>query len=242
MAQFDQLVVDDLPERVRAYRPEHGSDLMPTAASDLVTVAELEQRYIRHVLGVERGNKSRAARILGYDRRTLYRKLEREAATAQSSENANAPKGNGADVSKPDSDRDSSDARASSTPPSSVIEDGANGSADGATERTILVVDDDRDTLEILQILLESKGFRVQTAAGIAEAMRARDVDIVLTDVRLGDGIGSDLVGRFGSAPVVAMSGHSRDGFDEVGFREWLTKPVSLERLTTALETVLAAP
>jgi DNA-binding NtrC family response regulator len=38
---------------------------------------ELERRYIQRVLETVRGNKADAARILGVDRKTLYRKLER---------------------------------------------------------------------------------------------------------------------------------------------------------------------
>lgn len=50
---------------------------LPANAEDLVSAAELERRYVAHVLEKVNGNKSRAARILGFDRRTLYRKLER---------------------------------------------------------------------------------------------------------------------------------------------------------------------
>jgi DNA-binding NtrC family response regulator len=45
--------------------------------SGLITVDELERRYIQRVLTLTAGNKSRAAQILGFDRRTLYRKIER---------------------------------------------------------------------------------------------------------------------------------------------------------------------
>jgi two-component system response regulator HydG len=38
---------------------------------------EVERRYIAQVLDALGGNKASAARILGLDRRTLYRKLER---------------------------------------------------------------------------------------------------------------------------------------------------------------------
>ncbi len=38
---------------------------------------EVERRYIQHVLRAVGGNKAQAARVLGFDRRTLYRKLER---------------------------------------------------------------------------------------------------------------------------------------------------------------------
>ena len=38
---------------------------------------EVKRRYILHVLEFASGNKTLAARILGFDRRTIYRKLER---------------------------------------------------------------------------------------------------------------------------------------------------------------------
>jgi two-component system response regulator AtoC len=38
---------------------------------------EVERRYVLRVLQAVSGNKREAARILGFDRKTLYRKLER---------------------------------------------------------------------------------------------------------------------------------------------------------------------
>jgi two-component system response regulator HydG len=46
-------------------------------ANEIVSLDELEQRYIARVIQLLGGNKARAARLLGLDRRTLYRKLER---------------------------------------------------------------------------------------------------------------------------------------------------------------------
>ena len=48
-----------------------------TLVDDRPTLAELEQRYINLILQQEGGNKKRAAEVLGIDRRTLYRTLER---------------------------------------------------------------------------------------------------------------------------------------------------------------------
>jgi len=80
MTQFDQVAVADLPPRVQTYEPTSESAFLPQTASELVTVDELERRYILHVLALMNGNKARTARILGYDRRTLYRKIVRFAA------------------------------------------------------------------------------------------------------------------------------------------------------------------
>ena len=45
--------------------------------SDLPSLEELERRYLLHVLGSVSGNRTRAADVLGVDRRTLYRMAER---------------------------------------------------------------------------------------------------------------------------------------------------------------------
>jgi len=45
--------------------------------ADLTTLDELERRYLLHVLDAANGNRTRAAEILGIDRRTLYRMAER---------------------------------------------------------------------------------------------------------------------------------------------------------------------
>ncbi|MCC6993181.1 MAG: sigma-54-dependent Fis family transcriptional regulator [Deltaproteobacteria bacterium] len=78
LTRFDHLTVEDLPEKVRAYRAEQ-LVIATDDPTELVTLDELERRYIHRVLAMVNGNKSRAAKILGLDRRTLYRKLERQA-------------------------------------------------------------------------------------------------------------------------------------------------------------------
>lgn len=54
----------------------------PTAGSQLPTLAEWNQRYIEYVLNFTKGKKTAAARILGINRRTLYRRKKSKAAQA----------------------------------------------------------------------------------------------------------------------------------------------------------------
>jgi two-component system response regulator HydG len=80
LARFEQVTVDDLPERVRAYRRSH-IIVAGENPDELVPLEEVERRYILRVLEASSGNKRLAARVLGLDRKTLYRKLERYGAS-----------------------------------------------------------------------------------------------------------------------------------------------------------------
>jgi len=76
LARYEEVMVDDLPEKIRSYRRSHvlvASD----DPSELVPLEEVERRYILRVMEAVAGNKTLASRILGLDRKTLYRKLER---------------------------------------------------------------------------------------------------------------------------------------------------------------------
>ncbi len=76
LARHDTLGVDDLPEKVRDHRPPRVIVESDNPA-DLLPMDEVERRYVLRVLQAVGGNKTLAAEVLGFDRRTLYRKLER---------------------------------------------------------------------------------------------------------------------------------------------------------------------
>ena len=76
LARFEEVIVEDLPVQVRDYRATHVL-VAANDPSELVPLAEVERRYIERVMEVVGSNKRQAAQVLGVDRATLYRKLER---------------------------------------------------------------------------------------------------------------------------------------------------------------------
>ncbi|HTR54097.1 MAG TPA: sigma-54 dependent transcriptional regulator [Kofleriaceae bacterium] len=76
LAAYGEIAVGDLPDKVRAFRPTQ-IVLSSSDPEQLVTLEELERRYVLRVLESVAGNKAAAARVLGIERRTLYRMLER---------------------------------------------------------------------------------------------------------------------------------------------------------------------
>lgn len=67
------LTPDDFPEQIRSL-PVGGSG--PTS-TELPSLEEVEKRHVAHVIEALSGNMTRAAEVLGLDRRTLYRMVER---------------------------------------------------------------------------------------------------------------------------------------------------------------------
>jgi len=80
LSRFEELTLEDLPERIRSYRPDH---FVMTAddVEEIISLDELERRYIARALKLLNGNKARAAQLLGVDRRTLYRRLGKYASS-----------------------------------------------------------------------------------------------------------------------------------------------------------------
>ena len=76
LTAHERLVVEDLPETVRRYRHTDLA-LSEQAGEQFLPMEEIERKHILKVLQSLGGNKLLAAKVLGLDRRTLYRKLER---------------------------------------------------------------------------------------------------------------------------------------------------------------------
>jgi len=110
----------------------------------------------------------------------------------------------------------------------------------------ILVVDDDRDTLNVLRRLLTREGHEVIAAKTVADGLelsRAGRVDLLISDIALPDGSGYELmaaVKAMHGAPGIALSGHV-DELDkrrsaDAGFCMHLDKPVRFDDVLAAIE------
>jgi DNA-binding response OmpR family regulator len=110
----------------------------------------------------------------------------------------------------------------------------------------ILVVEDHRDTRDAMAKLLRFSGYGVCTAGCVAEALRAAEresIDLVVCDLTLPDGNGSELVRELRQrrpVPAIAVTGHTEDSEfpadAQANFCERLTKPVQLPILLAAIE------
>ncbi|HEX8144829.1 MAG TPA: sigma-54 dependent transcriptional regulator [Pyrinomonadaceae bacterium] len=78
-ARGAEVAAEDLPSRLQGDHARRHQLESPLVAlySDLVSLEELERRYLIYVLEKVGGNRTRAAEILGIDRRTFYRMAER---------------------------------------------------------------------------------------------------------------------------------------------------------------------
>lgn len=112
-----------------------------------------------------------------------------------------------------------------------------------------MLVDDDQNTVKLLQMLLEMDGFEVIIAPNSESAMeQAKEVkpDAFLVDYHLSDASGADLVRdlrsekAFSKVPIIMTSGldHSDEAI-EIGASEFLLKPFEPNDLSGRLKALL---
>jgi CheY-like chemotaxis protein len=122
------------------------------------------------------------------------------------------------------------------------------------TEATVLVVDDDHDTLLLLESTLRLAGARPIAADSVAEALRRSDgitLDAMISDIAMPGQDGYTLItllkDRLGDgmpAATVALTAYASPADREralaAGFREHLAKPINPDLLLQTLEDLLA--
>lgn len=118
------------------------------------------------------------------------------------------------------------------------------------SEHKALIVDDEPDILELLEITLERMNIDCSTAADINTAkflLKDKSFDICLTDMRLPDGDGVDLVAymqeKYPNIPVAVITAHGNMETAisalKSGAFDFLTKPVDLTLLRNLIDNAL---
>ena len=120
--------------------------------------------------------------------------------------------------------------------------------AGGATEPTVLLVEDDPSLRLLCRVNLELEHYRVLEAesVGRAEELVVREeIDVVLLDLHVGERDGTELLPllreRRPRAAVCLLTGTSEtDPPQEEGVAAFIRKPFELEQLTGTIERLLA--
>jgi two-component system response regulator PilR (NtrC family) len=118
------------------------------------------------------------------------------------------------------------------------------------TSPRVLVVDDEPDLRELLEITLVKMGLDVDSAESIAVArslLGSREYALVLTDMRLPDGLGIDLVREVASdyknVPIAVLtafgSADNAVAALKAGAFDYLSKPVGLDQLRLMVQSAL---
>jgi CheY-like chemotaxis protein len=115
--------------------------------------------------------------------------------------------------------------------------------------RHILVVDDHHDTCTGMKMMLERRGYDItvaHTADQAAAKARARNFDLLISDIGLPDRSGYELMRELQEKQNmrgIAISGfgteHDINKARAAGFSEHLTKPINFERLEEAIQNLL---
>ena len=119
--------------------------------------------------------------------------------------------------------------------------------------KSILIVEDDITYGMMLKTWLGKKGFQVQSASSIARAQKiieTEDVDLILSDLRLPDRDGIDLLKWLGQhgrmKPLIIMTGYadiqSAVQAMKLGARDYVAKPVNPDELLKKMDEALKTP
>ena len=117
----------------------------------------------------------------------------------------------------------------------------------------ILIVDDESDILELLELTLARMGMEVMRAMNISDAkhmLALHHFDLCLTDMRLPDGEGLELVQHIVNSsadlPVAVITAHGTTenavAALKTGAFDYLAKPVSLQQLRSLVKSALNLP
>jgi len=116
----------------------------------------------------------------------------------------------------------------------------------------VLVVDDEPDLRTLYELTLLREGHLVQAAGSLAEAreqLAAQAFDVVITDMRLPDGLGLELLRELAAGQrrerciVITAYGSAENAVESLksGAFDYLTKPVDLKQFRAVINSALQA-
>lgn len=119
--------------------------------------------------------------------------------------------------------------------------------------RKVLIVDDEADIRELIVLTLTRLGLDIDAAASVGEAKRflgKHEYELALTDMRLPDGTGLDLVRyigeNHGNTPVAVItaygSAENAVAALKAGAFDYVAKPIKLEQLRSLVQQALKMP
>jgi two-component system response regulator PilR (NtrC family) len=117
----------------------------------------------------------------------------------------------------------------------------------------ILVVDDEPDLRTLYELTLLRAGYRVDTAEGLAQAkqlLNERHFDVIITDMRLPDGLGLELIQQIKAQQrpercvVITAFGSAENAVESLkaGAFDYLTKPVDLKQFRSVIASAVLDP
>ena len=117
--------------------------------------------------------------------------------------------------------------------------------------KTVLVVDDETELLDLFFVVLEDKGYKIETATNGHEGLKAverRMPDLIVVDIRMpvmdGPEFAREFHARYGfRVPLVVLTAapDARDSACAMGAVGWMCKPFELNQLVHLVEEHIGA-
>lgn len=128
-----------------------------------------------------------------------------------------------------------------------------NADLTAGTAARVLVVDDEPDLRTLYELTLLREGHQVQAAGTLAEAreqLATHEFDVVITDMRLPDGLGLELLRTLASEQrperciMITAYGSAENAVEalKAGAFDYLTKPVDLKQFRAVISSAIQSP
>ncbi len=126
---------------------------------------------------------------------------------------------------------------------------------DRLSDLRILVVDDDRDTREMLRFILEQDAAQVIAASSVAEALESYKIsrpDVIVADIAMPEYNGYALIAQIRahdkelgrSTPAIALTAYTSPADEATalaaGFQKYMSKPFEPAKIIEAIRSTLA--